>query len=160
MVPSAYSLRLIVKNSGIRQSRVKDAARPALAGATAHCEIPPMRTILILAALACATPAVAQNYPVSGKWGESTSSEKGAIDCSGKRVIGFNGDQRTDSKGGVPAYRNRSVTTSGSSYRVVDEFTTGQISNGHTTYNLRKIDDDHVEMTQQGGSTLKLRRCK
>ena len=50
-----------------------------------------MRTILILATLACAAPAFAQNYPVSGRWGESNTSDKGPIDCSGKRVIGFTG---------------------------------------------------------------------
>jgi hypothetical protein len=109
---------------------------------------------------AFAVPALAATYPVSGQWGESTSSAKGAIDCKGKRVIGFNGDQRTDSKGGVPAYRNRSVTPSGGGYRIVDEFTTGQISNAHTTYTLRQVDNDHLEMTQQGGPTLKLQRCR
>ena len=119
-----------------------------------------MRTILILAALALGAPAFAASYPVSGQWGESTSPEKGAIDCSVKRVSGFNGDQRTDSKGGVPAYRNRSVTPSDGGYRVVDEFTTGQISNAHTTYTLRQVDADHLEMTQQGGPTLTLQRCK
>ena len=120
-----------------------------------------MHIMMILAALTVLTsPALAASYPVSGKWGESTSTEKGAIDCSGKRVIGFNGDQRTDSKGGVPAYRNRSVSASGAGYRVVDEFTTGQISNGRTSYNLKQVDADHVEMTQQGGPTLKLQRCK
>ena len=120
------------------------------------------RTALLCLALlsALASPALAQNYPVSGKWGESSSTEKGAIDCSGKRVIGFNGDTRTDSKGGVPAYRNRSVTPSGSGYRVVDVFTTGQISNAHTSYDLKQVDADHLEMTQQGGPTLKLQRCK
>jgi hypothetical protein len=119
-----------------------------------------MRTILILAALALAAPALAQNYPVSGNWGESNSSDKGPIDCSGKRVIGFNGDQRTDSKGGVPAYRNRSVTKSGDSYRVTDEFTTGQISNGHTNYTLKPVDADHLEMKPQSGSAVTLQRCK
>lgn len=117
-----------------------------------------LRTILILAAFA--TPALAQNYPVSGQWGVSNDSQKGSIDCSGKRVIGFNGDQRTDSNGGVPAYRNRSVTKSDGSYQVTDEFTTGQISNGHTTYNLKQLDADHVQMTPEGGSTVTLQRCK
>jgi hypothetical protein len=134
-----------------------------LANILVRREIPSMRTILILAALACAAPALAATYPVSGQWGESASSAKGAkgaIDCNGKRVIGFNGNQRTDSKGGVPAYRNRSVTPSGSSFRIVDEFTTGQISNARTSYTLRQIDADHLEMTQQGGSVLKLQRCK
>lgn len=119
-----------------------------------------MRTILILVTLAFAAPAFAQSYPVDGKWGESTSSEKGAIDCNGKRVIGFNGDQRTDSKGGVPAYRNRTVEAVGSTYRVTDEFTTGQISNGRTSYTLKQTDADRLEMTQQGGKTLTLQRCK
>jgi hypothetical protein len=119
-----------------------------------------LRSILILAALAFAMPALAQNYPVSGQWGESNGSQKGPIDCSGKRVIGFNGDQRTDSNGGVPAYRNRTVQKSGDSYRVTDEFTTGQISNAHTDYTLRQTDADHLQMTQQGGPTLNLQRCK
>ena len=79
---------------------------------------------------ALALPALADNYPVTGPWGQSASSEKGAIDCTGKRVIAFNGNQRTDSKGGVPAYRNKSVTQAGaSSYRIVDVFTNGQINN-------------------------------
>jgi hypothetical protein len=44
-----------------------------------------------------AVPALADSYPVSGRWGQSTSSAKGAIDCSDVRVITFNGNQRTDS---------------------------------------------------------------
>lgn len=117
--------------------------------------------ILVLIIAAVTDSARAENYPLSGKWGEVTSSEKGAIDCANKRIIAFNGDQRTDSKGGVPAYRNKSVTPFGASrFRIVDEFTTGQISNGRTTYTLHRIDGDHVEMNVQGGSTLKLQRCK
>ncbi|MFN3659503.1 MAG: hypothetical protein ACK4UO_19835 [Pseudolabrys sp.] len=122
-----------------------------------------MRTAFLtaLALAALAAPANADTYPVSGRWGESTSSEKGPIDCGRLRVISFNGDTRTDSKGGVPAYRNRSVTADGPSrWRVVDIFTTGQISNAHTTYTLRRIDDEHVEMVLQQGGTVKLRRCK
>ena len=88
------------------------------------------------------------------------AGQKGAIDCAGKRVIAFNGDTRTDSKGGVPAYRNRSVTADGpSQFRVVDEFTNGQVNNAHTTYTLRQLDADHIDMRMQGG-TLKLQRCK
>jgi len=86
--------------------------------------------------------------------------KKGAIDWVGKRVIDFIGNQRTDSNGGVPSYRNRSVTAEGpSSYRIVDEFTTGQISAGHTSYILRKVDPDHIELVMEGGA-LKLQRCK
>jgi hypothetical protein len=92
--------------------------------------------------------------------GPKHNSEKGAIDCVGKRVIDFVGNQRTDSNGGVPSYRNRSVTAEGpSSYRIVDEFTTGRISAGHTSYILRKVDPDHIELVMEGGA-LKLQRCK
>jgi hypothetical protein len=114
---------------------------------------------LLLATLA--QPALADGYPVNGPWGQSSSSDNGAIDCSGKRVITFNGNQRQDSKGGVPAYRNKSVTADGpSNYRVVDEFTTGQISNARTSYTLRQVDADHIVMQQQQGGTIKLQRCK
>ena len=55
-----------------------------------------MRTVtaaLLLSVLVA--PALAQTYPVQGRWGQSTNSEKGAIDCVGKRVIEFVGNQRT-----------------------------------------------------------------
>jgi len=122
-----------------------------------------MRKTILSAMLisAFATPALADSYPVSGAWGQSTSSAKGAIVCAGKRVITFNGNQRTDSKGGVPAYRNKSVTPAGPSrYRIVDLFTTGQIRNGSVSYTLRLVDDDHIEMAMQSGGTLKLQRCE
>jgi hypothetical protein len=123
-----------------------------------------MRISILSAAFFAALllPAQAQVYPVQGKWGQSAGSEKGAIDCTHiKRIIEFIGNQRTDSNGGVPSYRNQSVQSEGpSTYRVVDEFSTGQISAGHTTYGLRKIDADHIEMNMQDGSSLKLQRCK
>ena len=120
-----------------------------------------MRLLAItLACLACG-PALADSYPVSGRWGESTSSEKGPIDCANKRVIEFNGNQRTDSKGGVPAYRNKTVTATGPSrYRVVDQFTSGQINNASASYTLRQIDTDRIELNMQPGGLLKLQKCK
>ncbi|MGA7971597.1 MAG: hypothetical protein WCA36_02225, partial [Pseudolabrys sp.] len=60
--------------------------------------------LLLIAALTA--PAVADSYPVSGRWGQSDSSKKGPIDCTGKRVITFKGEQRFDTGGGVPAYHN------------------------------------------------------
>ena len=48
-------------------------------------------------------PALAGTYPVSGRWGQSASTTNGPIDCTSKRVIAFDGDQRTDNKGAVPA---------------------------------------------------------
>jgi hypothetical protein len=114
---------------------------------------------LLMAALAA--PALAGGYPVSGTWGESASSDKGAIDCAGRRVIAFHGNQRTDNRGGVPDFRNNLITTAGAMrYRVVDEFSTGQISNGSTSYTLRQIDADHIEINMQPGGVLKLQRCK
>jgi hypothetical protein len=110
--------------------------------------------------LALAAPAMAGTYPVSGKWGQSNSSEKGPIDCNRLRVIEFNGSTRTDSKGGVPAYRNKSISASGSSFRVVDEFTTGQIRNGSMNYTLTQTDADHIELNMQPGGLLKLQKCK
>ena len=115
-----------------------------------------------LLGLARASPALADTYPVSGRWGENRSGDpdKGAIDCNGRRVVGFNGNQRTDSKGGVPAYRNISVRPYADGYRIVDEFTTGQINGGRTNVTLRKSGDDRIELALQGGSTLKLQRCQ
>ena len=122
-----------------------------------------MRTLsltgIVLAALA--GPALADNYPGPGRWGESADSDKGPIDCTGKRVIAFNGEQRTDSKGGVPGYRNKSVNGEGASrWRVVDVFTTGQIAYGYMNYTLVRTDADRLEMVQQKGGTIRLQRCK
>jgi len=113
---------------------------------------------LLLVALAA--PTFAAGYPVSGKWGESTGTQKGAIDCGELRVIHFKGDQRTDSKGGVAAYRIKSISAEGpSSYRIVDEFTTGQISNARLNYTVSQVDADHIEINLQPGGLLKLQRC-
>jgi hypothetical protein len=109
---------------------------------------------------AVAVPALAQVYPVQGRWGHSESSEKGTIDCTKKRVIEFTGNQRTDSKCGVPAFRNQSVVAeSPSSFRIVDEFSTGQISAAHTTFILRKVDPGHIELVMESGA-VKFQRCK
>lgn len=117
-----------------------------------------------LLVILCATlvaPALAASYPVSGRWGESASTEKGAIDCTGKRVVEFTGNTRTDSNGGVPAYRNKSVTPEGDArWRIVDVFTSGQISNAAVTYTLVQIDPDRIALDLQKGGTLKLQRCK
>jgi hypothetical protein len=121
-----------------------------------------MRTTILTALLvtALAAPALAQSYPVSGRWGESTTSEKGPIDCTDRRVIEFSGDQRTDSTGGVPAYRNKTVQSAGpSNYRIVDEFSNAQVSAGQSEYTLRKIDSNHI-VIDQSGIAVNLRRCR
>jgi hypothetical protein len=120
-----------------------------------------MRIAFIILALgALAAPALADDYPVSGRWGVTPDGRTGAIDCAGKRVIDFEGNQRKDSDGGVPAYRNESVTNVDGDYRIVDQFTTGQISNGRANYTLRQVDNNRLEMTQQNGATLTLQRCR
>jgi hypothetical protein len=55
------------------------------------------------------------------------------------------------------AYRLTAINPDGSSsYRIVDEFSTGQIS----AYALHKVDSDHIEMNMQDGGSVKLQRCK
>lgn len=115
--------------------------------------------VLTLVLIATAAPAFADNYPIDGRWAQSSDSAKGPINCTGKRVIAFEGDQRTDSKGSVPAYRNKSVTKVGSSYRIVDVFTNGQVNNAQVVYTLSVTDADHVALSGQTGA-LKLQRCQ
>src|SRR5262252_5882484 len=106
---------------------------------------------VVLITLACA-PALADSYPVTGRWGEMSSGPPGPVDCGSKHVIDFKGSERTDNRGGVPAYRNKSITALGSKqWRVVDYFTSGQIRNGTVSYTLRLADADHLEMDLQRG---------
>lgn len=63
----------------------------------------------------------------------------------------FRGERHFDTGGGVPEFRNKSVTKDGaSSYRVVDEFATGQIHSG-TNYTFCQLDPDHVELRMTTG---------
>ena len=122
-----------------------------------------MTRLLSLVALIAlvSAPALADTYPVSGRFGVVTSFTDKPLDCAGKRTIAFNGDQRTDSNGGVPAYRNRSVEADGASaWRVIDIFTTGQISNAQAIYTLRLVKADQLEMTMQPGGMIRLQKCK
>ncbi len=115
--------------------------------------------LLLVAALSA--PALADGYPVSGRWGVSVSDKKGAIDCTGKRVITFKGEQRFDTGGGVPGYHNKSVRTDGpDQWRLVDQFSNGQIRAGTTTSTLTRVDADHIKLDLQGGQTLELQRCQ
>jgi hypothetical protein len=128
-----------------------------------RCHFAAMRKTILLALLTAspAAPALADNYPVYGCFGVTASTGKGTIDCTGRRVIGFNGNQRTDTGGGVPSYRNLSVTPAGQGhYRIVDEFSNGLISGGRVAYTLVQQDADHIKMQLQQGGTLKLQRYK
>jgi hypothetical protein len=116
-------------------------------------------SLILLTATCLATPAFAITYPVSGRWGLSSETEPGPIDCEGKRVIRFDPYRRFDSGGGVPDYRvidlvNEADTT----FLITEEFHTGQI-NAQIRYTLRLIDSDRIELAMSRGGTLKLKRC-
>lgn len=114
-----------------------------------------------LAALLLASAAQAASYPVQGRWGQSTSTDKNPIDCSRLRTVDFQGERRFDSDGGVPDFRAISVHPEGqSAFRVVEEFRTGQI-NGRNSLTIRiKTDPDRVELDPAKGASLHLRKCK
>lgn len=116
------------------------------------------RICLVLGLLAAPLPALAQNYPLQGKWGQDSSSEQGPVDCSKLKTVDFSGGQRRNSSGGVRDMRTVTVTRSGEGYRVTEEFNTGQV-NARNTIGLRQVDADRAELSQRGG-TVKLRRCK
>jgi len=119
------------------------------------------RLLLTIALVALSAPALADTYPVNGRFGVVTNFIDKPPDCTGKRVIAFNGDTRTDSKGGVPAYRNKSVQANGAAaWKVIDIFTTGQISNAQAVYTLRAVKDGQLEMNMQPGGMLRLQKCK
>ena len=120
-----------------------------------------LRLLPAIALIALSAPALADTYPVNGRFAVVQGFTDKPPDCTGKRVIAFNGDTRTDSKGGVPAYRNRSVQNAGASaWRVVDIFTTGQISNAQAVYTLRAVKADQFEMNMTPGGMIRLQRCK
>jgi hypothetical protein len=76
-------------------------------------------------------------------------------------VIEFSGEQRTDSAGGVPGYRNNWIRPqSERRYRVADWFSNGQVRNGQVFYELRVRDADRLEMILDRGGTLRLQRCE
>lgn len=114
---------------------------------------------VVLATCLSVALAAADSYPVTGRWGQDTSGAKAPIDCTGKHIIDFQGERRFDSNGGVPDYRAIRVERLGQTeFNITEEFRTGQI-NGRNRINLRRPDNDHVEINMRGG-TLKLRPCK
>jgi hypothetical protein len=118
--------------------------------------------IVALVALAqtWAQSAPAASYPVSGRWTYDHAMESGPAKNCGARKMEFQGERRLDSVGGVPEYRNLTVSqTSPSSYQVVDEFFTVQIR-GRMEFTLRIVDPDHIEIhLVRAGKTFTLRRC-
>jgi hypothetical protein len=113
----------------------------------------------LLAGSLLATPAFALNYPVSGRYGLSDETKPGPIDCTGKRVIRFDGVQRFDSNGGVPEYRIFEMVQNGTAdFRITEWFDTAQIR-AQYKYTLRLVDSDRIELAMARGGTMKLKRC-
>jgi hypothetical protein len=115
---------------------------------------------LMALAQTLADGALAASYPVSGRWTYDHAAESGPAKNCGTRKMEFQGARRLDSVGGVPEFRNLSVSqTSSSSYQVVDEFFTVQIR-GRMDFTLRILDADHIEIhLNRAGKTFTLRRC-
>src|ERR1700709_375436 len=98
------------------------------------------RVAIIFALCTLSAPALAQSYPLQGKWGQDSSSEKGPVDCGKLKTVDFSGERRFNSTGGVPDLRAVQVTPNGGgNYRVTEEFRTGQI-NGRNTVGIRQFD--------------------
>ena len=106
-----------------------------------------------------AEPAAAEPYPISGKWTYENAAEKGpSPECSG-RTMEFSGERRFDTGGGVPDYRNLTISMENPArWRVVDEFFTGQVR-GRIEYTLAQTDPDHLQIRLADREIL-LRRCQ
>ena len=113
-----------------------------------------------LGVAAFASCAEAAPYPISGRWTYNDFAGAGPARLCGMRYMEFRGEVRSDTGGSVPRYHNVSVTRTGAtSFRLVDEFSTVQVR-GRASYNLRVIDQDHIELHfDQGNRTIRLRRC-
>jgi hypothetical protein len=136
---------------------MKHAASPITVSSLAAFSL----TVAALLLIATATSAIAATYPVQGKWGQSTSTDKEPIDCTNLRTVDFRGERRFDSGGGVPDFRAISVEQQGgNAWRVVEEFRTGQI-NARNQLTLRTASEpDRVELELARGGTIKLRKCR
>ncbi len=115
-----------------------------------------MRPLILTSALAAVLPrpAVADSYPVSGRFAVGTFPSDEVIACADRRVIRFFGAERTDSRGGVVRQEGEGR------YRVADWFSNGQVRNGQVFYDLLVFDADHLQMDLDLGGTLRLQRCR
>ena len=114
----------------------------------------------VLAAAALGNVARADSYPVSGKWTYDNAEEEGPAKECGRHTMEFKGEMRFDTGSGAPEYKNMTVTKfDTSSWRVLDQFYTGQIW-GRVSYTLQLVDDDHLKLRfDAGGRVSALRRC-
>jgi hypothetical protein len=126
-----------------------------------HSRLVAASSLVLLLAVAGATPVLAAAYPVQGKWGQSTSTDKNPVDCTALRTVDFRGERRFDSGGGVPDFRAISVEQRGqNSWRVVEEFRTGQITARNLLTLRRASEPDRVALEPVHGGAIRLRKCK
>jgi hypothetical protein len=111
------------------------------------------------AILAGSTPALAEAYPVQGRFAYDKGNAEEA--CRVGPAMDFSGDRRFDDGGGVHDYRNVSVHDDGASqFAVVDLFFNGQ-ARGKVSYTLRVNDAKHLRIhLNESGKTINLVRCK
>lgn len=121
--------------------------------------------IVLLSSIAltggAAPPAMADAYPVSGRWTYHNASQKGPAETCDRPTMEFRGNHRFDSFGGVPDFRNvRIERIDATSFALNDEFLTWPNVRGNVYYSLRLIDDDHIEIDiPRAGRAFLLRRC-
>jgi hypothetical protein len=117
-------------------------------------------SLAALAVAMAAAPALADVFPVTGKWTYENAEDSGPAPICGNRTMEFKGERRFDKVGGVSDLRNVSVIESGPKvYQVVDEFFNAMIR-GRVYYTLSVIDKDHIEIKlNEGGTATLLRRC-
>ncbi len=119
------------------------------------------RFILALALAALPGAALADTYPVSGRFAVGSFPPGEPVACAGQRVIAFFDSQRTDTGGGAPGFHNRWIARVGEGrYRVSDWFSTGQIHAGQLLYELRILDADRLQMIPDRSGPLSLQRCQ
>jgi hypothetical protein len=105
------------------------------------------------------TAALADTYPISGKWTYDNPRAEGPAEDCGARYMSFEGNARRTTVGGVSFFSNFKVEQIGDSrYRITDQFDNGMIS-ARQIYNLRIVDSDHIELDLSAGPVIALRRC-
>jgi hypothetical protein len=121
--------------------------------------------VLLLSSIAfaggAASPALADDYPVSGLWTYRNASQSGPATSCDRPTMEFRGDHRFNAIGGVPDFRNVYVERlDNSTFALNDLFLTWPNVRGNVYYSLRLIDDDHIEIyIPRAGTTYLLRRC-
>jgi hypothetical protein len=119
----------------------------------------PIRIFAAAAMAVLSGSALAQDYPVLGRWTYENASAEGPAENCGQRHMTFEGVRRFDTGGGVPVYRNVGVQqVADDEFRIVEAFNTGSID-GNVRYTLRKIDENRI-VIELAGHVIPLRRCK